>query len=276
MNKIIWSYWHQGLDKAPPVVKPCIQQWINLNQDWEFRFIDQYSMYDYIEPLGIAKETLDQIPLAVSSDLYKLQLLIKYGGVWVDATTFPLLPINDWLPNKMDAGYFFYYRPGRDRIISSWFIAAEKNNELLKKVYKNLKEYWNNNTFKNLKKDSSSSILFLNKLVNRNLFLTKLWFTPLFTKFLRLTPYFVTHYMIYKTISHDMKSRQNFKKMVKVSANPSHVFKNSILMEPLCPDLKEFIDNKKTPVIKLGWRAVGEDIPLNSNLAYLFRQSNNL
>tara|TARA_B110000211_G_C14089961_1_gene558495 strand:- start:5476 stop:6306 length:831 start_codon:yes stop_codon:yes gene_type:complete len=276
MNKIIWSYWHQGLDGAPAVVKPCINQWVNLNPDWELRFIDQDSMYDFIEPLGIDKETLAKIPLAVSSDLFKLQLLIKYGGVWVDATTFPIVPLDDWLTDKMGAGYFFFYKPGRDRLISTWFIASEKNNITLKLLYRNLIKYWNTNTFKNLSNPRSPSVTFLSKFVNRNLLLTKLWFSPLFTNILRLTPYFVTHYMFYKVISDNKSLRHNFQLIPKVLADPSHSFKNDILMEPLLLDLKELVDSRKVPVIKLSWRAIDKKIPSNSNLSYLFNQSNNL
>jgi hypothetical protein len=272
MNKIIWTYWHQGFEDAPQVVKPCVEQWKYLNPDWEVRFIDQDNMYDFIDPPDINKETLDQIPLAVSSDLFKLQLLIKYGGVWVDATTFPIVPLDEWLIDKMDAGYFFFYKPGRDRLISSWFIASEKNNLTLKLLYENLIKYWNTNTFKNLSNPRSARVIFLSKFVNRNLFLTKLWFSPLFTNILRVTPYFVTHYMFYKVISNNKGLRHNFQLMPKFLADPSHSFKNDILMEPLRIDLKELVDNRKVPVIKLSRSAVEKNIPSNSNLSYLFNQ----
>lgn len=270
--KIIWTYWHQGFDNAPPVVKPCIEQWKSLNPEWELRFLDQYNMYDYIEPIEINKETLEKMSLAVSSDLFKLQFLIKHGGVWADATTFPLVPLDDWLLSKMDAGYFYFYKPGRDRLISSWFMASEKNNEMLKKHYEALKNYWNNNNFRNTGKYKSPYIKHINRFTNRNLSFTKLWFSYLYTKILRVTPYLVTHYMFYYLISKHKNLNQRFELMPKISAETTHAFKKEILSSPLSKELKSIVDEKKAPMLKLNWRWVGSDVPKDSNIDYLFNQ----
>jgi hypothetical protein len=50
----------------------------------------------------------------------------------------------------MDVGYFYFYKPGSDRIISCRFIVAEKSNEMLVKHYEALKYYLNNNNFRNI------------------------------------------------------------------------------------------------------------------------------
>jgi hypothetical protein len=270
--KIIWTYWHQGLEDAPPVVKPCLEQWKHLNPEWEIRFIDQHNMYDYIEPLDIKKETLEKMSLAISSDLFKLQFLIKYGGVWVDATTFPLVPLDDWLLNKMDAGYFYFYKPGRDRIISSWFIVAEKNNEMLVKHYEALKNYWNDNNFRNIGNPRASYMKLIYKLTNRNLLSTRLWFCYLYTKIFRVTPYLVTHYMFYNLISKHKDLKQRFELMPKISPKTSHAFKKEILYLPLSPKFKLIIDKKSTPMVKLNSRYVRRHIPKDCNLDYLFNQ----
>jgi hypothetical protein len=271
-TKIIWTYWHQGIDNAPPAVKPCVEQWKNLNPGWEIRFLDQFNMFDYIEPIDIDKETLEKMSLAVSSDLFKLQLLIKHGGVWADATTFPLVPLDDWLLNKMDAGYFYFYRPGRDRIISSWFMAAEKNNEMLKTHYDALINYWNTNNFRNIGKYKLPYIQFINRFTNRNLLFTKLWFSFFYTKILRVTPYLVTHFMFYQLISKHKNLMQRFELMPKISAKATHAFKDKILSSPLREELKLIVDEKKAPMIKLSWRWVSNDIPKDSNIDYLFNQ----
>ena len=150
MNKIIWMYWHQGFDDAPKVIGPCVQQWKNLHPDWEINLLDQNNVYEFIEPLTIKQKILEKMSLAHRSDLIRTQLLIKHGGVWVDSTCFPLMKLDNWLPKNMQAGFFFFYRPGRDRIISNWFIASEKDNMVLKTLYDELITYWNNHNFKNL------------------------------------------------------------------------------------------------------------------------------
>lgn len=271
MIKIIWTYWHQGIDNAPPVVKPCVDKWRSLNPDWELILIDKDNIYEYIDPIDIDNETLDKMSLAISSDLFKLKFLIHYGGVWVDATSYPLIPLNEWLLDKMDAKYFFFYKPGRDRLISSWFIAAEKNNEMFVYYYKALINYWKNNSFRNIGQPWVPYMKWLYKLTNQNIYLTKLWFSFFYTKILRVTPYLVTHYMFYYIINKNREFNLSFKQMPKYSANKVHLLKKEDYYKDLNKSIKKCIDKKEIPVLKLNWRFVKMNIPKSSNLDYLFK-----
>jgi hypothetical protein len=272
MNKIIWTYWHQGFDAAPFVVGSCVQQWKNLHPDWEIHLLDQNNVYDFTDPLAIKQSTLEKMSLAHRSDLIRSQLLIKYGGVWADPTCFPLQKLDTWLPEHMQAGFFFFYKPGPERIISNWFIAAEKDNAVLKTLYDALNSYWNNNSFKNLGRAETSFEKLLNRLLNRNLVFIRLWFTLFFTKVLRLTPYMVYHYMFYELISKHKYIKQQFEQMPKFSASGPHLLQNAGMMKPLHADIKTVIDKRKVPLFKLTWKITESEIPQNSNLAYLFNQ----
>lgn len=272
INRIIWTYWYQGLENAPPVITKCVNQWQKINPGWELRFVDRHNMHDFVELLPLSDEKLNKMSLAVSSDLLKLQLLIKYGGVWVDATVFPLVSLDEWLLDKLDAGYFYFYKPGRDRIISSWFIVAEENNMMLKNHYTSLINYWKNNDFKYAGKPSTSFERYLYRIINRNPFMTKIWFTPLFTKILRVSPYLVTHYMFYKIISSKRELMNRFQAMPKVSAKPLNSFSRDDYYKVLNNDFKSWVDNKKTPMIKLNWKTITNEFSNNTNLAYLFKQ----
>lgn len=268
-------YWHQGFEDAPPVVEPCINQWRNLNPEWDIRLLDKNNIYNYAEPLPIRKETKDRMVLPHKSDLLRTQLLFKHGGVWADPTTFPLIPLDDWLLDNMDAGFFFFYKPGRDRIIANWFIAAEKGNKTLNALYEALIKYWDSNNFKNTDNPRSAKIVQINRFVNRNLYLPRLWFTPLFTKLLRLCTYMVYHHMFYQLISRRKDIKHSFELMPKIKAELALSFKKEIINDPLLPELKAVVDRKKAPMIKLSWRDVHHEIPSYSNLEYLFLQSKN-
>jgi hypothetical protein len=270
--KIIWMYWHQGFDQAPPIVGSCADQWKNLHPDWEIRLLDQNNVYEFADSLAIKQKTLEKMSLAHRSDLIRTQLLIKYGGVWADPTTFPLQKLENWLPENMQAGFFFYYKPGRDRIISNWFIAAEKDNTVLRTLYEELNMYWNNNNFKNFGRAYSSHEKLLNRAINRNLVLPQLWFTFFFTKVLRVYPYMVYHFMFYRLISKYKDIKQKFEQMPKLSAEPPHLLQHAGMMKPLNADVKTIIDERKVPMFKLNWKKVQSQIPQNSNLAYLFDQ----
>jgi hypothetical protein len=270
--KIIWTYWHQGFDQAPRVIGPCIEQWRNLHPDWDVHLLDQNNIYEFVEPLGVEQTALEKMTLAHRSDLIRTQLLIKYGGVWVDPTCFPLQKLENWLPANMQAGFFFFYKPGRDRIISNWFIAAEKNNKVLKTLYDALNNYWNNNSFKNLGRPDTSFEKLLNRLLNRNLVLPRLWFTFFFTKVLRVHPYLVYHFMLYHLILEQKDIKQQFGQMPRQSAERAHRLQRAGMMKTLNADIKAIIDERKVPLFKLTWKISQNEIPQNSNLAYLFNQ----
>lgn len=275
MNKVIWMYWHQGFNQAPPVIKNCVKQWQHLHLDWQIRLLDQHNVYTYAKPLDINPNTLNKMTLAHRSDLIRTQLLIKYGGVWADPTCFPVQKLEDWLPEQMRAGFFFFYKPGRDRIISNWFIAAEKDNAVLKRLYDAMINYWNKNNFKNLGRTDTRFEKQLNRLLNRSFNSTRLWFSPLMTKVLRIYPYMVYHFMLYRLISKYKSVKQQFDLMPKYSAEPTHALQKAGMMKILTPEIKAIIDKKEVPVLKLTWKINQECIPENSNLRYLFNQIEN-
>jgi hypothetical protein len=266
-------YWHQGFDKVPLVIGPCVQQWKNLHRDWEIHLLDQNNVCEFIEPLAIKQKTLEKMTLAHRSDLIRTQLLIKYGGVWVDPTCFPLQKLEAWLPENMKAGFFFFFKPGRDRIISNWFIAAEKDNMVLKTLYDALNTYWNDNNFKNLGRADTSFEKQINRLLNRNLVFPTLWFSFFFTKVLRVYPYMVYHFMIYQLISKHKYIKQQFEKMPKQYAEPAHCIQLAGMMEGLNPDIKRIIDERTVPLFKLTWKISQNEIDQKSNLEYLFNQN---
>jgi hypothetical protein len=91
-----------------------------------------------------------QIPPALFADLLRLEVLIKYGGTWMDATilcTDSGLMENDlWLKEIMDSNLFMFQalRKGDPRFygISNWFITAKRGSRPLMVLRDVLTEYW--------------------------------------------------------------------------------------------------------------------------------------
>lgn len=271
MEKIIWMYWHQGFKKAPSIISLCVKKWKALHPDWKVQLLDQHSIHKFIDPLPIESNKLEKMSLAHRSDLIRTQLLIKYGGVWADPTIFPLQKLDNWLPDNIKANLFFFYKPGRDRIISNWFIAAYPNNEFLKVLYAGLIRYWDTNNFKNLGRTDTPVEKQLCRLINRNLWLPQLWFSIFFTKIIRVYPYMVYHYMVYHITNNNRECNIIFKEMPKLSATPMLKLNASILLNDLDTDIKILIDNKKLPLFKLTHKIKCDTIPENSNLGYLIK-----
>lgn len=148
-NKI-WTCWFQGLDGAPIIVKKCVESVRINNPDKEVVVITANNLHDYVRFPEYIEEKWKRgiITHTHMTDLLRLELLIKYGGTWIDATVFCS---SSNIPSYFfDSDLFFYQllKPGRDGngiYLSSWFISAKTNNKILMATQKLCYEYWKEN-----------------------------------------------------------------------------------------------------------------------------------
>lgn len=91
----IWICWWQGLDKAPDLVKVCVDS-IKRNAE-NHRVIvlteDNYKQYVEIPKWVEEKKNKGIITRTNYSDLLRLSLLAKHGGMWIDSTFFCTAPV---------------------------------------------------------------------------------------------------------------------------------------------------------------------------------------
>ncbi len=145
-SDVVWFCWLQGLEFAPPVVKACYASLKRNLQGKEIRVIDEKNRLDYIQFPSCIERRYDkgQIPPAMFADLIRLELLIKYGGTWIDATVLCSGP--DYPREYLDADLFFfqYARPEDKKYagISNWFITSCSYNPLLMTLRDMLYAYW--------------------------------------------------------------------------------------------------------------------------------------
>lgn len=149
----IWWCWLQGLDAAPPIVKACYNslvhgEWFKVH-GYTVKVIDAKNWREYVELPGYIVEKLEKgrIPAAMFSDLLRVELLIKYGGTWIDSTVLctggsRLMAQGSRL---LDAPLFLfqYTKEGSVPVsISNWFISACRDNEVLMVLREMLYAYW--------------------------------------------------------------------------------------------------------------------------------------
>lgn len=142
MRKIIWTCWFQGLDQAPDLVRACIASWRNRNPGWELRCLDACTIARYIDLGEHVDLTQQEITAASLSDILRVLLLHEFGGVWVDATTFCNIPLDEWIGPATQSGFLAFARPAEDRELASWFLAAKPGNRLLAKWAASTVSYW--------------------------------------------------------------------------------------------------------------------------------------
>ncbi len=149
-NKV-WFCWLQGIEQAPVVIRTCYHSIMQNLADWDVRLIDETNWRNYVDlPDYIIKRwEKKQIPPAHFTDLIRLQLLIRYGGTWIDSTILctGFTPQNEqYTKSYLDADLFMfqYTRPGSIQWggIGNWFITACTNNEVLMVLRDMLFAYW--------------------------------------------------------------------------------------------------------------------------------------
>ena len=157
--KVIWWCWLQGKEQAPPVVQACyaslhrhlIQEVQESSEGYDINVIDADNWKQYVElPDYIVKKwEKKQIPQALFSDILRLQLLIKYGGTWIDSTVlctgFKDSKVQEFKKYLEADLFLFQYTPegtSKDISISNWFISAYSNNEVLMTLRDLLFAYW--------------------------------------------------------------------------------------------------------------------------------------
>lgn len=144
LPKIIWTLWFQGFENAPLLVKKCMATWEKHNPNWTIRYLtnENLSQYMDIEAL-IPGYKNKEIPPESLSDVIRLTLLLKHGGVWVDSTLYCNEPLDKWLPQKMaESNFFAFSNPGPDRLLSTWFLAATPNHLIVQKWHQGSLDYW--------------------------------------------------------------------------------------------------------------------------------------
>ncbi len=151
-SKKIWICWLQGIENSPHIVKKCFQSIKENLFDNEIILIDNKNISNYVQfPDYIMKKwKKGMISNTHLTDLLRLELLTRYGGIWLDAT---VLCTSGNIPDFFwNSDLFFYQclKPGRNghtHVGSSWLISAKRNNRVLMAVKYLCYEYWKEHNY---------------------------------------------------------------------------------------------------------------------------------
>lgn len=148
-RKTVWLFWWQGEEAMPPLVEKCYESVKQNLKDWEIVLITEKNCNQYaVFPTYILEKLHEGISLTHFSDLLRLELLIKHGGLWLDAT---VLCTSGDIPKSILNSDLFVYRAqkpgadGRATTMSSWMMWAKTNNRILMATQAMLYAYWERN-----------------------------------------------------------------------------------------------------------------------------------
>ena len=270
--KIIWIFWNTGFDKAHPVVKNCVQSWEIKNPNWKVVLLTQDNLSDYINKPDVPVDIFDKLPIQKQANLIRLKLLVEHGGVWADATCYCMKPLDEWLRPHAPTGVFMFSNPGRDRIISNWFIASSKRNYLINELYKSRCDYWTKYTFNRTGFMMKKVMPHLDRVINRNHKCPMLWFSSLFTKVLKISPYLIFHYDFYRLINRDKQCEEIWAGVKKISADEPHKVQRLGMLNEITEKTKQYIQDTDVPVFKLNYKFKPEKLTKNTLLHFLFHR----
>jgi len=240
MIKNIFVYWHGGFENAPFVVKKCLESVVMYNSStWTIHMLDEENIRDYIDidQLGISFQQ-KHFSCTARSDLIRLMLLHKYGGVWCDATVFMLKPLDEWLIHGdiIREGFFaFAYKKSTPHMLSSWFLYASPGNYIIDTWLKNIIVY-----FKSHEKPHN---------------------------------YYYMHQEFTKIYKRDATFRSIWNNVPRLYESGPHAvqFKYKMLTK-VTPASKEHIDGRSSHLCKLTYKQPRlSNMNPGTNIAYLFR-----
>jgi len=150
--KIIWAYWGQLRDICwitAPCPSPCLRKkavlpslvqlsiwsWEKLNPTYDIRILDEETVWNYLDRNEMP-DAYDCLDTTHTSDVIRTALLVKYGGVWIDASMIMLKPLEDILGDTSHPATFIM-SPNVDvgvPWVENFFLADSPNGNLLPAV----------------------------------------------------------------------------------------------------------------------------------------------
>lgn len=143
---IIWTFW--DTEELPSFINQCVKSWEKHNPHFKVNVINKKNLYDYLD-----KDEADYIinwkhidNVQKLADLIRLKLLLKYGGVWLDASIVAFKSF-DWIHNeeieidgKKKPADCIVFTDGAEKnpIIHNWFIASVPNQRYIQEWYDEL------------------------------------------------------------------------------------------------------------------------------------------
>lgn len=254
-TKTIWLYWHQGWGRAPDLVRRCRDSWVRLNPGYRVHALDGRGLSRLVDPprgidLGRPDITIQKV-----SVFARLALLSKHGGAWADATVMCARPLDEWLDRYRGPGLFAFRYPGPDRMLSSWFMAAEPDSVILQRLCRDFSRLFADNHFQN--QHTAVGRWLLARLEPRwksDVRDTVKWHSWTVRKILRVYPYFIFHYTFNRLILTDPECAGLWNAGETLSAEPPHRVQYLADVRDGLEKARSEIDAGSAPMHKLSWR----------------------
>jgi hypothetical protein len=133
----VWTYWENKGNRTEPYthIQLCFDTMKKHYSKYNFIILNEETIKKYLPNL---RSDLNELLIAQKVDYYRVALLEKYGGIWVDADTIALKNLDEVF-EKLDNGYDFVGFGCTGKICfngypdpSNWVMGSRKNGILIK------------------------------------------------------------------------------------------------------------------------------------------------
>lgn len=146
----VWTCWWQGANQAPPLVRACLRR---MSQIYPNRvcLITKDNFQEYIEVPSYILEKVRKgiITFTHFSDILRVGLLAKYGGLWLDATVYCHAPLSEALLQlpvytcRFSASNYDYHYP-YPCFWTTFILGGKKGSRLYSWLWGVIMLYWEN------------------------------------------------------------------------------------------------------------------------------------
>lgn len=126
----LFMYWGQGFEHAPALVRACRDAFVAHNPASDVHLLDDGLLSAYTD-IPDHVRAINPRHRAAFSDALRLDLLVRHGGCWIDATCMTTGPIAAPAADLMGAGEFFAFRKTPTRP-ASWLLAGRPTSYVLR------------------------------------------------------------------------------------------------------------------------------------------------
>lgn len=145
VTKVLWWCWLQGLPAAPDLCKVCLESLVrHMPEDWQIFIVTEENYHRFITLPEFIEQKYQQgrISKAHFTDILRTELLVRHGGVWVDATVYCSRDAGAFLTSYPLFLYSQMARGCPGIPASNWLISSIPHHPILETVRDLLYIFW--------------------------------------------------------------------------------------------------------------------------------------
>jgi mannosyltransferase OCH1-like enzyme len=138
--KIIWQTHNHKQEWLPEHLRAVASSWVNLNPEWEYRYVDQVQREETVKKYPKIYETYKyQLPV-IQSDVWRFIALYENGGCYADMDSVPLMAL-DYMIDKIGGDPEIITIPENKGMGNTHNFLVKKHSPILKKVVEGLDQW---------------------------------------------------------------------------------------------------------------------------------------